>query len=180
MLLDYWKPIKGYEEKYSVSYCGGVRSLNRIVNGRMNGKRFVSGKILRPCLDIRGYLYVNLYNKNGKMAKKIHRLVAETFVSNPNNYPQVNHMVGVKPINFVPNLEWCTSSYNLKHAFANGLKNLQGENHPNSKLTNKQVIEIKTKLLLGQRNVDLAKEYGVNADNIHRIKKGKRWGHINV
>lgn len=83
-----------------------------------------------------GYAYVNLYNEHGRKTKKIHRLVAETFIPNPNNFPMVNHKDGNKLNNRVDNLEWCDGSYNIKHAYENNLINLDTEAHRNASIKN--------------------------------------------
>ena len=101
-----WKPIPGYEGLYEVSNYGRVRSF----------KWSSKGKILSPGntgKDGSGYCFVNLY-KDGKAKKHctIHRLVAEAFIPNPSNFPQVNHMDECKKNNYFENLEWCSSAYN--------------------------------------------------------------------
>lgn len=85
---------------------------------------------LKPQVHNKGYLRVYL-SKNGKVSKKyIHRLVAETFIPNPNNLPQVNHIDGNKKNNNVNNLEWVTSKENIIHAFKTGLSVIpKGENN---------------------------------------------------
>jgi len=180
MYLDYWKDIKGYEDKYSGSYGGNIRSWGRYVSRRCGVKYFRKGRILRPSQSHRGYLSVVLCDGNGKLRKRINRLIAETFIKNPNNYPQVNHKIPIKTINFACNLEWCTCSMNLKHAYKNGLASRKGEKHNLSKLTEKQVIEIKARLLQGCKCADIAKQYGVNPVTISSIKTGRTWSHINV
>ena len=98
-----WKPIPGYEGLYEVSNYGRVRSFKWSSNG----------KILSPIKCGNGYLFVILY-KDGKAKKHctIHRLVAEAFIPNPSNFPQVNHMDECKKNNYFENLEWCSSAYN--------------------------------------------------------------------
>lgn len=113
---EVWKDIKGYEGSYQVSSIGRVRSLDRIITHMNMGvirKHLFKGKILKPLLEHDGYLYLFLYKK-GSYRKKfsIHRLVCETFISNPNNYPIINHKDEDKTNNAVENLEWCDYSYN--------------------------------------------------------------------
>lgn len=106
-MSEIWKPVVGYEGLYEVSNTGKVRSLNYL------GKGIV--KVLRPS-NTNGYLQVWL-SKNGK--RKIcyvHRLVAETFLDNPNSLPVVNHRNEKKSDNRVENLEWCTQKYNVHYS----------------------------------------------------------------
>lgn len=100
--------VKGYEGLYEVDELGNVYS---IVHNAHRRKRQ-----LKPFVNKQGYLKVNLYDVNGKCKKKyVHRLVAEAFIDNPLNKPNVNHIdVNVKNNN-VNNLEWCTQSENLLH-----------------------------------------------------------------
>lgn len=100
---EIFKDIKNYEDLYEVSDTGLVRNK-------------VSGKILKPGRNSRGYLLVNLYKDGICKSKSIHRLVAETFIPNPNHYPQVNHIDENKTNNNVDNLEWCTRQYNIDYS----------------------------------------------------------------
>ncbi len=102
---------------YSVSSLGRVRSEARVVN---RGRYSVSWpeKILKPRPHSGGYLRVQL---GGSKDYYIHRLVAEAFLDNPNNLPEVNHIDGVKSNNNVDNLEWVTPSENSRHAYDVGL-----------------------------------------------------------
>lgn len=111
---EIWMPIEGYEDRYEVSNTGKVRSLNY----RMTGKK----KELKPIMQGKGYHAVGLC-KNGKMKwGKVHRLVADAFIPNPENKREVNHKDGNKQNNHADNLEWSTASENQKHAYRLGLK----------------------------------------------------------
>ena len=112
--------------------------------------------------------------------KKVHRLVGKAFIPNPNNYPQVNHKNGIKTDNRVENLEWCDQFHNMKHAFKTGLSSQRGEKNSCSKLTERQVIEIKAQLLRGCKCVDIAKQYGVRRETIGAINTGQNWRHVVV
>lgn len=114
--MEIWKTIEGYEGKYLISNYGNVKSL-------IDNNKKAREKILKPRIGNTGYLYINLWKKSKSKSKKIHRLVAEAFISNPNNLPQVNHIDGNKINNNVKNLEWCDASYNIKHAIDNNLTN---------------------------------------------------------
>lgn len=111
MTEEIWKPISGYEEKYMVSNLGRVKSLKDSYGNYRE-------KILKPGKVGSGYLVVRLYqNGKGKIVL-VHRLVAETFLSNLSELPQVNHIDENKENNCVKNLEWCTSKYNTQYSKA--------------------------------------------------------------
>lgn len=117
-MWEIWRDIKGFEARYQVSSRGRVRSLARVVrNGK--GKHTIQGKILKAAINNAGYLVVSLRLANGKRVQKtIHRLVAETFMKNPNKLPQVNHKNENKLKNEYTNLEWCTCKYNVNYGAA--------------------------------------------------------------
>lgn len=102
-----WKPIQDYEELYEVSNYGRVRSL---VDTHRNIRK--EPKILKTGKNGKGYLHVTLWKKGKSKTFKLHRLVTNAFIPNPQNLPQINHKDEDKTNNHVENLEWCTASYN--------------------------------------------------------------------
>ena len=115
-MKEIWRDIVGYEGLYQVSNTGKVRNKKR--------------KILKPQLFSCGYLYVALY-KNRKMKYfRIHRLVAQAFIPNPNNYPIVNHRDENRQNNLVENLEWCDQKYNVSYGTATERRAKTNTNHP--------------------------------------------------
>lgn len=101
-MKEVWKDIEGYEGLYQISNLGRV-------------KRVATGKVLKGGKDKDGYLMVKLYKNNIRSNKKIHRLVAEAFIPNPENKPQVNHADENKTNNSLDNLEWMTAKENINH-----------------------------------------------------------------
>lgn len=109
--IEIWKDVKGYEGYYQVSNMGNVKSIDRV---NAIGRRY-KGQRLKLRSDRVGYKDVML-NKDGVSKRyKVHRLVAISFIDNPFNLPQVNHIDEVKDNNAVDNLEWCTDLYNKAH-----------------------------------------------------------------
>lgn len=122
---ELWKDIHGFEGKYQISNMGRVKSCDRILPHNVHGTWHIRERILKPHFTGPGhsiYLTVSLHLGNGKMkAFRVHRLVAEAFIPNPLNLPQVNHIDGNKYNNTVDNLEWVTGLENVSHAWSNGL-----------------------------------------------------------
>lgn len=117
-----WHPVAGFSD-YEVSNMGDVRSVTREVErSGKQGKMVVNGRILAAQITPKGYLRIQLRRNTKSTNRFIHRLVAETFIPNPENKPQVNHKNGIKTDCRAVNLEWVTASENLVHAYENSLK----------------------------------------------------------
>lgn len=131
---DRWSKIDGFAN-YSVSDSGQIR----------NDKR---QSLKNPVMDKDGYLKVDLYNHGKRSTQRIHRLVGEAFVDNPDNKQQVNHKDGNKRNNSISNLEWATPKENMEHAVANGLfvasRGMLGKKNPNAGRPGKPIRIIET------------------------------------
>lgn len=113
---EIWKDIAGYEGLYQVSNTGKVRSVDRVVSHKKSGSRFCKGIELVICLNPSGYPIVGLMRGNQKATARVHRLVADAFLDNPTDLPEVNHINEDKTNNNVSNLEWCDRQHNAEHS----------------------------------------------------------------
>lgn len=115
-LTEIWRDIKGYEGLYQISNLGRVKSMHgrrpRILKPGMMGTGYREGT---------GYLFVILCKNGVPKKRKVHRLVATAFIPNTCHEPQVNHKDGNKLNNRVDNLEWCSATHNICHAYRTGL-----------------------------------------------------------
>lgn len=115
---EIWKPIKGFEGFYEVSNLGRVKSLSRYVTFVKNGKEYTIFRkehIKKEQLDNKGYVRLMLQIDKVHKSIAVHRAVAEAFIPNPLNLPQINHKDEIKTNNNVSNLEWCTNEYNCNY-----------------------------------------------------------------
>lgn len=115
MYIELWKWIAGYEGLYMVSTHGRVKSMDRYIQHPHSGRTFMKGRILSPTTNNKGYKQIKLH-KNGKYKSYlVHRLVAQAFIPNPNNYPIINHKDENPNNNHYTNLEYCTYRYNINY-----------------------------------------------------------------
>ena len=166
---EIWKDIQGYKDKYQVSNYGRIKSLSRkIFNG--TGSYISKEKILKGHVNTNGYIQVELQSK----PLLVHRLVAEAFIENPNNKPQINHIDGDKTNNIVNNLEWVTNGENQIHAYKNGLSKRSKEAGKEPKKVCQ--IDLKTGKVIKIYNSisEARKSLNIKKDNISSVCKNKR------
>jgi len=147
-----------------VSTLGNVRTLDRAISNE-KGTRSLKGRILKPASDRDGYLRVSIPVDGKRVTKSVHRLVAQTFIPNLNNLPEVNHKNCVRDDNRVINLEFCTRSYNIQY------REKYGES------LNRPVFAVNLKTLEVSRfpsQHEAARVLGVSNGNINSVIKGKR------
>ena len=180
--MEVWKYIKGFEGYYEVSTLGRVKSVERFVKSGNGAKRLIREKILKPMLDKDGYLRVNLKKQQKGKTVNIHRLVASSFIENPEKKPQVNHKNGIKNDNSLHNLEWVTLSENRQHAYDTGLQNgesRRGVKNNFSKLTLKDVKNIREMYIPYKvTNKMIAKKYNVTDSCISAITRKSSWSWV--
>ena len=132
MEKEMWKDIINYEGLYQVSNLGNVKSLNN----KTNHKKPI---ILKQTIDREnGYLTVSLSKDKKKKTYRVHRLVANAFIENVNNYPIVNHKDGNKCNNNSSNLEWCTYQQNIIHSWKNGFSYISEKHRRTASVLSKE------------------------------------------
>lgn len=157
-----WIDIKGFEGRYQVSPDGMVRNAKTL-------------RVLKP-KKAKGYLQVSLGAGNYSY---IHRLVAQAFIPNPDELPQVNHLDGIKSNNAVTNLEWCSASGNLKHAYETGLLDGTACKNPKSGYEHSRSRAVVMSSESGHIQItypsirNAAAETGVDQSSIHGALHGK-------
>lgn len=136
-MTEIWKDIEGYEGKYQISNLGNVKSIFRVVKSgvKHTTTRIYEEKIMKQSLNRKGYCIISLYSNNGLKNNIVHRLVANAFIPNPHNLPQVNHKDENKLNNTVENLEWCDAKYNNNY----GSRNLKHSKSKSEKIIQKDL-----------------------------------------
>ena len=177
---EQWKEIKGNREIYEVSNLGNVRTKDR---EGARGK-YVKGHVLKQRDNSNGYPRCDM-NIDGKgKSYLVHRLVAQSFIPNPESKPDVNHKNGDKHDNSVKNLEWTTKSENEKHAWKTGLKRdtaTKGELHGMHKLSKKDVEYIRENHVRNggtMKTGELARMFNMSTQTITDIVSERIWRSI--
>ena len=150
---------------------------NYIISDEGIIKNIATDRVINPWLNNNGYRYVTLNLEGTRKNYRVHRLVAEKFIPNPNNLPQVNHKDGNKQNNEIDNLEWCDSSYNVQHAIKQGLI-LLGVNNKRSKLSQEDVDYIKQHYIKRDKEfgcAGLGRKFNVDKKVIYNVIYDKRY-----
>lgn len=176
-----WKKVKGFST-YECSSDGELKTFNWKNKG--------VERIMKPAMDNGGYMRTVLKrDSDGKLCTiKVHRVMAITFLEGVEGKNEVNHINGIKHDNRIENLEWCSRSENLIHAYKLGLSNVKGERNPATNLKDSDVLAIRSKFTYGRKGgrplpgvvskTMLAKEYNVNVSVIKYILNRKTWKHL--
>lgn len=181
-MMTKWRWVKGFKGFYQVSTSGKVRSVDRIIERGEGIKQPMKGKVLQAKPGPKtGYCMVSLSKPGQKVSYRyVHRLVAEAFIPNPSNLPEVNHKDLNKSNNRSWNLEWATSAGNKKHAAANGVKfnpnPKRGEEAGPAVQTWESVREMRRMYTTGNyTQKELAKIFNMTSANAYFILRNKTW-----
>lgn len=161
---EIWKDIDGFENLYQISNYGRLKSL-----GSNNNSTAINKDIIRKTFpNSKNYLSCLIYKNSVKKQARLHRLVAQAFIPNPHNKPQVNHIDGNKQNNRIDNLEWCTNSENQLHAYKNGLEKPRFQRKVNQYDLENNYIQTFEYIR------EAEKKLKIDASSISSVCKGKR------
>lgn len=162
--MEIWKGVIDFKN-YEVSNFGNVRNIK-------------TGKVIALPENL-GYTRISLCSNGSRKNKTVHSLVMDSFVGYRKDCIVINHINGIKTDNRLENLEYCSQSHNRKEDFRTGRQSLQGEKNTQSKLTEKDVLDIielrqKIKLKYSQ----IADIFGITKSGVSSIFNGYTWTHI--
>lgn len=164
---EIWKSLPGVPG-IEVSPLGMVRMLDKVVSSE-SGTQFIKGRILKQSDNGKGYLKVNILIDGKWTTKKVHRLVAQTFIPNPDNLPEVNHIDYNRTNNNVKNLDWVTHEENI--AYRDKLGHTARNNAPKLPV---YAVNLKTQETLWfESQNEAGRELGINPGNINNVIKGR-------
>ena len=165
---EIWKSITETDGRYEVSNLGNVRSVDRYARVCGGSQRLVKGRNITPMKCSNGYLELQASMGTKRKCLLIHRLVAQYFIPNPNNYPEVNHKDENPQNNHADNLEWCTSKYNCNYGTRNQRCVEKVIKKPVKQLSLDGKV-IKTFSMISEAK----RPTGIDATQITRVCKGK-------
>lgn len=183
---EIWKDIEGYEGLYQVSNFGRVKSLPRVIrSGNRYGRHQYGGKLLKQG-ELNGYKRVALCKNRKIKHVSVHRLVAQAFIPNPENKPEVDHLNTLRCDNWVTNLRWATKSENARNPMSMenkkrghrpGLKGVFGKDNPNSRPI--KGVHRETGEIIYFDSAACAGRAGFNFAHIRQCINGDRRSHKN-
>lgn len=164
---EVWKPYPEFGW-VQASNLGKIRTVDRYVSDGKGSIRLVKGAILKQRHREDGYCDVQLSVRGKNVNRKVHRIVASSFIQNPDNLPQVNHKNCVRDDNRVENLEWCDASYNRRYREKYGVSNTEALGHPLF------AVNLKTqKILRFKSHEEAARKLNVDSASVCRVAKGE-------
>lgn len=159
--------IPGFDG-YVITKCGRVFRLPYLRWGRWTE--------LRELKTVKAeYLQCEIHLKGKRTTQKVHRLLALTYIPNPEGHPQVNHIDGDKFNNSLDNLEWCSAQKNVLHSYEKGLACNKGERNPSSIFTEQDVKDIRLRRKKGDKLKNIAEDYGCHLSTICKITTQVNW-----
>lgn len=177
---EIWASVPGFDGFYEASTFGRIRSVRRytrcVSKAGREFKKLQGGQCLKQVPHNAGYLQVAFSADGERSSHLVHRIVAATFLPNPEAHPWINHKDGNKHNNVPDNLEWCTPLHNTHHAMELGLHRvLRGSEKTTAKLNEHKVGIIRELMVYGYSNEKLGEFFGVAAAVISNIRHGHAW-----
>lgn len=184
---EIWADAFGFEDHYEVSNHGNIRSKAVFIPHDGNWNEDLGGyikhkKLHKVQINRYGYVTKKLCKYGGCKRTLVHRLVARAFIPTDDYKQQINHIDGNKQNNHVSNLEWCSPSFNIKHAWATGLMTNEhtiGSKHHKAKINEADVLVIrdsyKNKV---KTKKELAAEYGLSEASVSDVLYKRTWRHV--
>ena len=193
MEQEIWKDIEGYEGKYQVSNYGRVKSLGRFIDKKGQSQAYLHERILSTKIH-KGYKTVCLYSNNKQKTFSVHRLIANTFIPNPNNFPHIDHINTIRADNRIENLRWVNRSMNMMNEITHK-KRSEYWKEKTKKGENVWVERKKRKVVAFDENYNIVYEFNtiteaakfinrshanicVACKDIHKTCKGLHWQYV--
>jgi len=172
---ELWKDVKGFENIYVVSNYSRIKSLIRKTKTWQIHKEI----IVSTNSKARGYVKFPAHKDGKRYNLLFHRIIAEAWIPNPNNFPDVNHINAIRDDNRIENLEWVTHSMNIRHAYKMGNKNQKGEKNNSAKINQNIAnnIRIYHEQFPHLSQKEIGKVFGLSREHIKDIVNYKTWNY---